>query len=81
MHTAPRHPQGGGRSRVLGVGEPPSLDPGGPGVLRKGRDLLVWAEPHSQALQALPWLWHDEQLQISLLLEQILVEEGLSFTA
>lgn len=78
LHRAP-----GTHGGVAGPGEggTPSLAPGGSGVLGKGRDLLAWAEPHSQALQALPWLWHDEQLQIHLLLEWILVEEGLSFTS
>lgn len=62
-------------------GYPPSLAPGDPGLLRKSRDMLGWAEHHSQALKALPRLWHDEQIQINLLLERAHVEEGLSFTA
>lgn len=66
--------------RGHGVGVPSPLGPGDPGLLCKSRGTLGWAEHCSQALQALPWFWCDEQIQISLRLEQVVVQEGLCFT-
>lgn len=69
MQAAPgTHGEGGGPGDME-RGYPPSLALGDPGLLSKSRDMMGWAEHHSQALQVLPWLWRDEQLQINLHLE------------